>query len=163
MTLVPGRSARVTGLSYEDAVSLYELRAVVEPLLIERFTERAAPTAFDALDRAMGAFTETARTSDDLRRVYRARDAFYEVLLAGAGGGPLAHTVRTEHGRLSAFRRNALSPEAELRRARASARRLRLVLPAMARREGRAAARFCERAMVEDAAQTLRLIGPAAA
>jgi len=158
VTLSPYRGARVSELSYDDALTLYHLRATVEPLLLERFCARATPAQLKGIDGIMLTMSETARTSDDLRRIYRASHAFYEALLEGAGSVPIAHAVRTEYARLWAFRRALLPQEADLERVRTSTGNVRRLVPAMARRDGRTVARFCRRAMVEDAAATLRLI-----
>ena len=158
VTLHQGRSATVSELTDEDAIALYDLRAVVEPLLIARFTERASRHDIRDLEEAFRAFDETAQSSDELRRVFRARDTFYDVLLRGASSWALGTAVRTEYSRLTVFRRTRIPEEVELSRLRAAARRIHLVIPPMQRRETVAAHRFCARQLIEDGAATMRLI-----
>jgi len=150
--------ARVTALTDDDAISLYRIRNSVEPALIHRFALRAAPAQIAALDRAMRAFEDTARRMDDLRRIHRARDGFYEVLYDGAGSAALEQTVRAEYARLGAFRRDRLSYAQELARIRVNAASVRRVVPRILQRECSAAGVFSNRMLSEDTAATLRLL-----
>jgi len=161
VTVTPTHGARVADLTLEDATALYELRNLLEPLLVARFTERASTAQIHALDRAMGRFVETAMTSENLRRIHRARDEFYEVLYAGVASRTLEQAVRNEYLRLCAYRGAHLSDEDELRRVRHSARFTRGMVPAMLRREPGAAGRYSARTLGEDGASTLRLLGAA--
>jgi len=156
------RAAQVAALSDDDAASLLHLRGVLEPLLIHRFTERAEPAQIAALDRAMDRFAETARASDALRRIYRARDEFYEVLFDGAASLPLELAVRSEYAQLGAFRRDRLSMEQELRRVRWNAASICQVVPRISQRACSAASRYSQRMLTEDGAATLRTLAATA-
>ncbi len=161
VTIAPTVGASVADLTLEDAATLYELRNLLEPLLVARFTQRATTAQIQALDAAMGRFVETARTSDNLRRIHRARDGFYEVLYDGAGSRAIEQAVRNEYLRLCAYRGAHLSPDDELQRVRYSARFTRGMMPAVLRREPGAASRYSAQTLGEDGASTLRLLGKA--
>jgi len=158
VTLSPGQSARVVALSDDDAVSLYRVRSAVEPMLIHKFTERATVPQVAALDRAMEVFAETARASEDLRRIHRLRDGFYEVLFDGAASTTLEQTVRGEYARLGVYRRQRLSRGQELTRIRINAATICRVVPRIVRRECSAASLFSHRMLHEDGAATLRAL-----
>lgn len=158
VTVAPGRAARVAAIADDDAVALYRIRNRVEPMLIHRFAERAAPAQVAALDRAMEAFEEVASASQDIRRIHRMRDGFYEVLYDGAASIALEQTVRAEYTRLGAYRHRRLAPEQELARIRGMAATIRRVVPRILRRESSAASVFSHRMLSEDGAATLRAL-----
>ena len=153
--------ARVADFSDDDGAALYQIRNTVEPLLIHRFTERASVSQIAAFDHALEVFAETARVSEDVRRVHRARQEFYEVLFDGAASTALEQTVRGVDVRLCVYRRQRLTPDQELARIRFHAATIRRVLPPMVLREGSAASRFSFRMLSEDGAATLRALQPA--
>ncbi len=153
-----GSGTCVASLGPDGALELYRVRSAIEPLLLERFCERASAAQLRAIDDVMIAMSETARATDDLRRIYRATDAFYEALIAGARSWSIASAVRVEHARLFAFRRLSLPDEIELERVRRTTGAVRAVIPMLARREARMAGDFSRRAMADDAAATLRLV-----
>jgi len=158
ITAAAGRRARVADLSDDEAVALYRLRNTLEPMLIARFTERASARQIDDLDRAMGRFSDTARRSEDIRRIHRARDDFYEVLFEGAESRALEHAVRNEYAGLAVYRRSRLTREQELIRIRRSAASVRRVVPTISRREPTAASRFSALRLSEDGEATLRAL-----
>lgn len=150
--------ARVAELSPEDAVELTRVRASVEPMLLERFCARASTAQLKAIDETMLAMAQAAMESGDLRRVYRAADAFYEGLYAGADSWSITLAVRAEHARLFAYRRTLLTEEVELERLRRTTASIRRLMPLLVRREAQQVGNFSRRAMVEDAAATIELI-----
>lgn len=150
--------ARVAVLTPDDAVELSRVRAWVEPMLLERFCARASTVQLNEIDEIMLAMTQAARESDDLRRVYRAADAFYEALYAGADSWSITLAVRAEHARLFAYRRSVLTEEVELERLRHTTASIRRLMPLLIRRESQQVGNFSRRAMVEDAAATIELI-----
>jgi len=156
--VLPYLGARVSVLSQADALELFRVRAAVEPLLLERFCARATPAQLGGIDEVMLTMTQTAKDSDDLRRVYRATDSFYEALHAGARSWSITLAVRAEHARLFAYRRSVLTEEVELDRLRRTTASIRRLMPLLTRREARQVGNFSRRAMVEDATATLELI-----
>ncbi len=158
ITLGGRRGGRVVEIDDGDAAELLRLRGILEPMLIHKFTERASARQVDALERTMTGFAETALTSDELRRVHRARDSFYEVLFDGAASSMLEQTVRAEYTKLAAYRRSRFSRERELARIRANARSILGVLPRILHREGTAAGVYSHRMLGQDGAATLRFL-----
>lgn len=155
---VAGQPARVAEFDDDDAMAFYRMRTAFEPMLIHRFAQRANPGQVDAFDRALERFEDTARGSDDVRRIHRARDGFYEVLFDGADSQPLEQVVRQEYAALRIYRRQRLTPAQELRRIRINAASIRRVIPRIAQRECSAAGAFSHRMLSEDHAATMRLL-----
>lgn len=161
VNLAPTLGATVAECSYEDALELYRLRSRVESMLIGRFTARATVPHLLELEDAIEQFASTASSSDNLRRIHRTRDAFYEVFFDGAESPTIEQAVRFEYGRLAAFRGANLPVDHELERIRTSARTVTSMLPIIRRRDAETARRFCERTLTEDGAATLRYLSPA--
>ena len=155
---VAGQPARVAAFDDDDAMAFYRMRSAFEPMLIHRFAQRADEMQVDALDRALERFEDTARASDDVRRIHRARDGFYEVLFDGADSRPLEQVVRHEYAALRIYRRQRLTPAQELRRIRINAAAIRRVIPRIAQRECSAAGTFSHRMLSEDHAATMRVL-----
>jgi len=149
---------RVVSLGLADVVELYRMRVRIEPLLLERFCERASAMQLREIEGVIQSLADKAQSSEDLRSIYRAADEFNEALIAGAGSWSIANAVRAEHAPLFAFRLAHLPLEVELDRVRGTTRAVRRVIPMLARREARMVGDFSRRAMAEDAAATLRLV-----
>src|SRR5437879_3411434 len=91
VTVVPQRGAVVTALSPDDAADLYEMRAALEALAVQRFVQRATPEQVAALRAAVTEIERTASSSDSLKQL-DAKDEFYRVLFTGSGSEPLQQT-----------------------------------------------------------------------
>lgn len=78
------RSLTVSNLSPADAVSAYEVRAVLEALVVEQFIERAPDADFKGLTKE-GEALKSAYRSGALDRMIAAKRNFYQRLCAGAG------------------------------------------------------------------------------
>jgi DNA-binding GntR family transcriptional regulator len=92
VTVVPQRGAIVTALSADDAADLYEMRASLEALAVQRFVQRATPEQVADLRAAVAEIERTADAGDPLDQL-RAKDRFYEVLFTGSGSEPLQQTL----------------------------------------------------------------------
>jgi DNA-binding GntR family transcriptional regulator len=103
VTLVANRGPVVTELSQDDAIALYEVRAVLEGLAGARFAERATEQQKKRLDGALGKVANAFESGDERLRL-RAKDLFYDVLLEGAGNPIIKSTLRGIHARVQLLR-----------------------------------------------------------
>jgi DNA-binding GntR family transcriptional regulator len=101
--MVPQRGPVVATLTPADAVSLYEVREVVEALAGRAFAERATAAQRTTLEQRLAAF-EAALDRGDLRAVLAAKDSFYDALLDGAANPVARATLRGIHARTSMLR-----------------------------------------------------------
>jgi DNA-binding GntR family transcriptional regulator len=141
VTVVPQRGAIVTALSPEDAADLYEMRASLEALAVQRFVQRATPGQVAALRVAVGEIERTADAGDPQEQLH-AKDRFYEVLLAGSGSTPLQQTLAGLQARVRLLRATSL---AQPGRPREAAAELRAVVDAVEAGDADAAAAACAR------------------
>lgn len=139
VTVVPQRGAIVTALSADDAADLYEMRASLEALAVQRFVQRATP---DHVAQLRAAVAEIERTADaaDPQDQLRAKDRFYEVLFVGSGSEPLQQTLAGLQARVRLLRATSLS---EPGRPAEAAAELRAVVDAVEAGDADAAAAAC--------------------
>jgi DNA-binding GntR family transcriptional regulator len=139
VTVVPQRGAIVTALSADDAADLYEMRASLEALAVQRFVQRAAPEQVVDLRAAVSEIERTADDGDPQEQL-RAKDRFYEVLFRGSGSEPLQQTLAGLQARVRLLRATSLS---EPGRPREAAAELRAVVDAVEAGDAERAAAAC--------------------
>ncbi|QBE49052.1 GntR family transcriptional regulator [Leucobacter triazinivorans] len=140
VTVVPQRGAIVSTPSLEEAEDLYEIRALLESLLIERFVQRADDAQLARLVESVERFAASSAGTEDIRIVLDSKDQFYEVLVEGAGSPTLAGIVEGLQARVRLLRATSMS---EPGRSDAAVAELRAVAAAAVRREPAEAARLC--------------------
>jgi DNA-binding GntR family transcriptional regulator len=118
VTVVPQRGAIVTALSPDDAADLYEMRASLEALAVQRFVQRATPAQVVELRAAVEEIGRTAEGADPPDQL-RAKDRFYEVLFTGSGSEPLQQTLAGLQARVRLLRATSLSAPGRPREAAA--------------------------------------------
>jgi DNA-binding GntR family transcriptional regulator len=150
VTVVPQRGAVVSAPSLAEAEDLYEIRAVLESILVERFVLRATDEQLARLHDTVERFAETSRGTDDIRVVLDSKDALYEVLIEGAASPALKNIIEGIQARVRILRATSMG---EPGRAEEAAAELRLMVEAARRRDASEAARLCA-LHVRNAAQT---------
>lgn len=140
VTMVPQKGAIVTVLSVDEAADIYEMRASLEALAVQRFIERASPDHVRGLREAYTAFQQIAEAAIGSSEELRAKDRFYEVLLEGAGSPPLSQILSTLQGRVRVLRATSLSAAG---RAQTSAAEIRTVVEAIEAGNASLAAEAC--------------------
>jgi DNA-binding GntR family transcriptional regulator len=118
VTVVPQRGAIVTALSADDAADLYEMRASLEALAVQRFVQRATPSQVADLRAAVEEIERTAEGAEPQDQL-RAKDLFYEVLFTGSGSEPLQQTLAGLQARVRLLRATSLSAPGRPREAAA--------------------------------------------
>lgn len=109
VTVIPQKGAIVSVLSPQEAADIYEMRASLEALAVRRFVERATPAEVHQLRESLVALEKASGDDTDRLAELRAKDAFYNVLLAGANSPPLAGILTTLQGRVRVLRATSLS------------------------------------------------------
>lgn len=158
VTVVPQRGAVVTSLSADDAADIYEMRASLEALAVQRFVQRATPEQVADLRDAVAEIERTAEAVDSLDQL-GAKDRFYEVLFTGSGSEPLQQTLAGLQARVRLLRATSL---AEPGRPREAAAELRAVVDAVEAGDADAAAAACAHHIHNAAATALARLRPEA-
>jgi GntR family transcriptional regulator, trigonelline degradation regulator len=151
VTIIPNRGPIVAGpLTAQDALSIYETRAVLEALAGRAFAARATADERSALRATLIELTEAydAVRSDPAAAI-RAKARFYAILYAGAHNSVVPSLLRNLHGRISQLRGLTLR---EPGRSSASLAELTAIVDAIDARDEEAAALAC-RTHVENAAR----------
>jgi DNA-binding GntR family transcriptional regulator len=139
VTVVPQRGAIVTALSPDDAADLYEMRASLEALAVQRFVQRATPAQVADLRAAVEEIERTADGGEPQDQL-RAKDLFYEVLFTGSGSEPLQQTLAGLQARVRLLRATSLAAPG---RPREAAAELAAVVDAVEAGDGDRAAAAC--------------------
>jgi DNA-binding GntR family transcriptional regulator len=109
VALVPQKGARVSAPTIAEASDLYEVRAVMESLLVRYFVHRASDEEVSALHAAIDVYeAETNETTETLA-LLNAKEGFYEVLLKGARSVILEQLLESLRTRVLGLRAMSLS------------------------------------------------------
>lgn len=108
VTVVPQRGAVVTALSEEDATDLYEMRACLESLAVQRFVQRADTEQVAQLRAAVIEIERTSSAPDPVQQLC-AKDEFYRVLFTGSASQPLQQTLASLQARAPLLQATSLS------------------------------------------------------
>ncbi|MBS7662139.1 GntR family transcriptional regulator [Pseudomonas lalucatii] len=102
------RGPRVAIITLEDARDIYELRCVLEGLIVQLFTLNAKAKDIRALERAL---EENRRVLEEgeLQQVLDSVQGFYDVLLEGSGNHIAATQLRQLQARISYLRATSVS------------------------------------------------------
>src|SRR3546814_16985498 len=119
---------------------MYDIRAVLESVLVERFVERATQSQLDRLDESVEDFARHTAGTDDIRIVLDAKDKIYEVLIEGADSPSLKNIIEGIQARVRLLRATSMG---EPGRAEIAAEELRAVVVAARKREAKVAAELC--------------------
>ena len=132
VTVVPQRGAIVSVPSLDDAADLYEVRASLESLIVQRFVERASDDQLVQLGRTVDKFAEVVDSGADVRDILAAKNEFYVVLIAGAATNAVQQLLEAIQARVQVLRATSL---AEPGRAHDVVGELRAIVAAIASRD----------------------------
>ena len=100
---IPNKGPIVRELTKEEAVDLYQIRAVLEGLAARMFVENGSDADLArlkaALDRTVAAYDE-----NDPEHILRVKNDFYSILFAGAGSEILSQMIGGLYARIWRFR-----------------------------------------------------------
>ena len=137
---IPQKGAVVVVPSTQEALELYELRAVLEALAVRRFTEVASDEEVAELRAAFEQLAESAGGEGETLRILNAKNHFYDVLLRGCGNRSVHSTLSGVQARLSLLRATSLAQPGRTGR---SVQELRAMVDAIEARNADAAVRAC--------------------
>ncbi|SDH42647.1 type I secretion C-terminal target domain (VC_A0849 subclass) [Agrococcus jejuensis] len=109
VTVVPQKGAHVTQPSLEDAEDLYEVRASLESLVVRRFIDRATDVDVAHLVATVDRMAERLDEPPTIVDFLKAKDEFYDVLLAGARSASLTQLLGSIQARVRLLRVTSLS------------------------------------------------------
>ena len=104
------KGPRVAIITLEDACDIYELRCVLEGLIVQLFTLRAKARNIRALEKALKE-NRKALNEGELQQVIDSVQSFYDVLLEGSGNHVAATQLRQLQARISYLRATSVSQE----------------------------------------------------
>ena len=139
VTSIPNKGTVVTEVTRDEARQLYELRSGLEALAGRLFVERATDAEVDDLERAFEVIEESYRLGVG---TLAAKDAFYDVLLEGAGNNEIHSILNSLQARVRMLRAASMSNPG---RGPKIIKELDELVGAIERRDGDAAAAACAR------------------
>lgn len=105
-----GNGPRVTVITLEDARDIYELRCVLESMVVQLFTQKANRRQMADLDRAWEVLKDTLRGGKS-HEIVEAVSDFYGVLYDGAGNRVAGQFLGQLQARVSYLRATSLSQQ----------------------------------------------------
>ncbi|WP_279027462.1 GntR family transcriptional regulator [Gibbsiella quercinecans] len=102
------KGPRVAVITLEDACELYELRCVLEGMIVQLFTLRATQKQLQELEIAL-ATNRIMLEKGELPQILKSVQDFYDVLMAGAGNRIAAQQLRQLQARISYLRATTVS------------------------------------------------------
>lgn len=139
VTVVPQRGAIVSVPSLDDAIDLYEVRASLEGLVVQRFIERADQDQVRRLVGTIDDFENVAESGAEVRAILAAKNQFYAVLIEGARSSALQQLLEGIQARVQVLRATSLS---EAGRAHEVVGELRAIVTAIEARDADEASRL---------------------
>ena len=140
ITVIPQKGAIVSAPSLEDAIDLYEVRAALESMVVQRFVERATDIEVEKLKQTVEDLAEVSNRTSDIREILATKDKFYAVLIVGARSSALQQLVEGIKARVQVLRATSLS---EVGRSLEVVQELRAIVTAIGQRDAELASRLC--------------------
>lgn len=137
VAVVPQRGAIVSVPSAAEAADLYEIRAVLESLLVRHFVEHVDDAGVSRLSASVDEFERAVVEGRDVREILAAKDRFYAVLVDGAQSPTLEQLLTGLKARVHMLRATSLGQKGRPEQVVAE---LRATVDAVRRRDGAAAA-----------------------
>jgi DNA-binding GntR family transcriptional regulator len=136
VTTIPQKGAIVAIPSAAEAEEVYEVRALLEGLLVREFAQNASEAQVSAL-RAAFARLERSTGADEARVMLQAKNRFYEVLFEGAANATVRSILEGLQARVTVLRATSLTADG---RPEESVGEIRTIVEAIERRDADAAA-----------------------
>jgi DNA-binding GntR family transcriptional regulator len=124
VTTEPRKGAVVAVPSLRDAQEIYDIRAALEALAVQRFVKQADDDRRAALRRAFDELERVTHAGGDMVDLLAAKDAFYDVLLGGTENRTLRTVLTGLHARIRALRGRFLTSPGRPQRALDEVRRI---------------------------------------
>jgi DNA-binding GntR family transcriptional regulator len=138
--VVANRGPSVARLTAGQADGVYQVRIELEGLACQLFAENASEEQREALDDAFKKLKKSFKNTDPLARL-RAKNHFYECLVAGSGNEALGDTLRLLNARIMLLRATSLRAPG---RSTSSLEELAAMMEALHARNGKKARALAE-------------------
>jgi DNA-binding GntR family transcriptional regulator len=152
--LLPNRGPVVAALTVDDARQIYELRALLEGFAGEAFALRASDAQrrrLEACVDALGAAVRAGRYAE----LIDIKEAFYDILLEGAGNRVMAETLKRLNNRIRRLRATSLSDPGRPKQTKTEIDRL---MQAIRKRDGALARQRCVEHVQKAAAAAIEVL-----
>src|SRR5689334_1922136 len=110
VTITPNRGPSVTEITWAEAQSIYEVRALLEGEAAALFAERASAPQLAEMKLALADFDRAVSLNSPLERV-AATQRFYAVILAGCANPVIAEIIQGLVARINFLRARSMSRE----------------------------------------------------
>ena len=155
---IPNKGPIVRELTRAEAEDLYAIRSVLEGLAARMFVANASQDDIkalkDALDRTIDAYRDSP---PDI--IMKVKNAFYEILFAGAGSETLSSMISMLHARIWRWRALGLGhPKRSPRRSRQSIAALRKLHDALRKRDADLAENIARHEVMNAAAEIMQIL-----
>jgi DNA-binding GntR family transcriptional regulator len=130
ITITPNRGPSVTEITWAEAQSIYEVRALLEGEAAALFAERASPAQLTKMKAALADFDQAVSANSPLDRL-ASTERFYAVILAGCGNPVIAEMINGLVARINFLRARSMSRHG---RSRQSASEMERIFDAIAKR-----------------------------
>ncbi len=114
ITITPNRGPSVTEITWEEAQSIYDVRAVLEGEAVARFAERASPAQLSEMKLALADFDRAVSMDTPLDRL-AATERFYSIILKGCGNAVIGEIIQGLVARINFLRARSMSREGRSR------------------------------------------------
>ena len=109
VTVIPQKGAHVTTPTIEEAEELYEIRAVLESLVVSRFVELASDDEIEQLVVALANIVVVVEKTTDTSRILEVKEVFYRTLIDGSRSQILEKLLTSIKARVRPLRAISLS------------------------------------------------------
>jgi len=109
VTVIPQKGAHVTTPTIEEAEELYEIRAVLESLVVSRFVELASDDEIEQLVVALANIVAVVEKTTDTNRILEVKEVFYRTLIEGSRSQILEKLLTSIKARVRPLRAISLS------------------------------------------------------
>ncbi len=147
----------VVELRVADAIEIYEIRSVLEPLIARLFVERASDDDIRNLTHQSARFCEAAEAAEAADVSHALRE-FYNTLYSGSGNKMAVGIARTLDSRMTLLRAMTFAEQSAAER-RASIAKNRAITARLARRDADGAAKACFDQVARSRAAAERVLG----
>lgn len=100
---IPRKGAQVAKMTEKDLQDVLEVRDALDELAVTCAFERMTPEQFVQLKEAMNAF-EVAISTDDVRQIVEADEAFHDVIYAAAANPKLENIINSAREQMYRYR-----------------------------------------------------------
>jgi DNA-binding GntR family transcriptional regulator len=109
LTIIPQKGALVSTPTAEEALDLYDIRASLEAMTVERFVARATQSQVIMFEAAVERFSELAEAQASIKELLQTKDDMFGILLEGAGSQALRQIVEGIQVRVRILRATSMS------------------------------------------------------